>query len=103
MNLFIAWNSTASATSFSPVFTTCSSHFHSPSLSPRKFLLPFWGYPFPYVPNKFHILHAHNRRSESDQPLLRPTLVEEVSEDDEYDASFDDFADGKLARSFGTG
>lgn len=96
MNLVMAWNSGASAASVLPIFTTSSSHFRRPSISPRKFLLPFWAYPFIYIPNKFHVLHARKRRSNSDQPLLRPTIVEEVSEDDEDDAFADDFADGNL-------
>lgn len=92
----MAWNSGASAASVLPIFTTSNSHFRRPSISPRKFLLPFWAYPFTYIPNKFHILHARKGRSKSDQPLLRPTIVEEVSEGDEDDAFSDDFADGNL-------
>ncbi|KAH7525173.1 hypothetical protein FEM48_Zijuj06G0196900 [Ziziphus jujuba var. spinosa] len=101
MNVFISWNSRASAISFSqPSFTTTTtSHFQRPSLSsPRKFILPFWAYPFPYFPNKsHHILHARkNRRSEPDhhQPLLKPTIIQEVSEDDEEDDVFlDEYED----------
>lgn len=103
MNVFISWNSRASVISFSqPSFTTTTtSHFQRPSLSsPRKFILPFWAYPFPYFPNKsHHILHARkNRRSEPDhhQPLLKPTIIQEVSEDDEEDDVFlDEYEDGK--------
>lgn len=101
MNVFKAWNSSASAISFSPpMFITSTSHFQRPYLAPRKFLLPFWAYPFPYFANKSRILHArNNRRSEPDhQPLLKPTIIEDVSEDDEEDF-IDGFEDGKLPTS----
>lgn len=99
MELLTAWNSRASAISYAPIIpqTTCtSSHFQRPSLPPHQLSFPFCPCPFRFVPNKSLALRARKRNSEPEQhPLLRPTIIEEVSEDDEDDdVILDDFEDG---------
>ncbi|XP_040365029.1 uncharacterized protein LOC112173099 isoform X2 [Rosa chinensis] len=89
MELSTAWNSRASAISFAPRITpnTCSSsHFQHPSLPPQRLSFPFCPYPFRFVPSKSLTLQARKRNSEPEQqPLVSPTIIEEVSEDDEDD------------------
>lgn len=74
-----------------------SSCFCGRSLSPyRNLQLPFWTYPFPYTPNRTHIIGSGKRDSEAAEPVLKPSIVEEVSlVDEEDEALFDDFEDGK--------
>ncbi|XP_062023152.1 uncharacterized protein LOC133739388 isoform X2 [Rosa rugosa] len=97
--LSTVWNFRASAISFAPLITpnTCTtSHFQHPSLPPHKLSFPFCPYPFRFVPNKSLTLQARKRNSEPEQqPLVSPTIIEEVSEDDEDDDDviLDDFDD----------
>lgn len=98
MEFLTAWNSRASAISYAPIITqtTCtSSPFQRPSLPPHQLSFPFCPCPFRFVPNKSLTLHARKRNSEPEQhPLLKPTIIEEVSEDDEDDdVILDDFED----------
>ncbi|KAM6542555.1 hypothetical protein CsatB_007002 [Cannabis sativa] len=99
MNMRVDCSMRASLVSFSPIITTTSSS-HSrtrrpPSLSLGSSSFSFWGYPFPRIlQNNFHVHHARKKRSEPPQPepVLSPTIVEEVSlDDDEEDLLFDDF------------
>ncbi|PON99680.1 hypothetical protein TorRG33x02_044450 [Trema orientale] len=87
-----------SLVSISPIIRTTpsSSNFWAPSLSVGKLFFPFGGYPFPHVvPESRHVRHARKKRSEPKQPVLSPTIVEEVSLDDEAeeDLLFDDLED----------
>ncbi|KAB1220952.1 hypothetical protein CJ030_MR3G025357 [Morella rubra] len=94
MDLIIPWNLRASAVSFPPIITTSCFFFNRPSLSPdHKFPVSFWTYPIPYIPNMSHIIAAQKRDSDA-EPILKPTIVEEVSlDDEEEEALFDDFED----------
>ncbi|OMP06719.1 hypothetical protein COLO4_07952 [Corchorus olitorius] len=86
-----------------PTATSCSYSFRSPPGSAHKFLFPVWAYPFARIPNRSPssssiTIHARKENSKSDSdPLLKPTIVEEVSmdEDDEEEEQllFDDFED----------
>ncbi|OMO58542.1 Ribosome maturation factor RimP [Corchorus capsularis] len=86
-----------------PTATTCSYSFRSPPGSAYKFPFPVWAYPFARTPNRSPssssiTIHARKKISKSDSdPLLKPTIVEEVSmdEDDEEEEQllFDDFED----------
>ncbi|XP_062101192.1 uncharacterized protein LOC133807064 isoform X2 [Humulus lupulus] len=93
MNISVACSMRASLVSFSPIITTTAS-FHlrrAPSLSVGEPSFSFWGYPFPHiVPDNSHVLHSRKKRSEPQQPVLSPTIVDEVSLDDEEDLLFDD-------------
>ncbi|KAK6246358.1 hypothetical protein SCA6_009448 [Theobroma cacao] len=69
----------------SPTAITCSCSFYKPPGSANKFSFPFWTYPFARIPNKSPssiAIHARKKNSKS-EPLLKPTIVEEVSMDDE--------------------
>ncbi|KAG6624311.1 hypothetical protein I3843_16G019400 [Carya illinoinensis] len=94
MNLIASWNLRTSEVSFPPTITM-SSCFCGRSLSPyRNLQLPFWTYPFPYTPNRTHIIGSGKRDSEAAEPVLKPSIVEEVSlVDEEDEALFDDFED----------
>ena len=82
--------------------TTCSSSFYKPRGSVHKFSSSFWTYPFSRILNKYYspiAIHAREKNSKS-EPLLKPTIVEEVSMDEEDEEEeqllFDDFEDGSF-------
>ncbi|KAB1220959.1 hypothetical protein CJ030_MR3G025350 [Morella rubra] len=53
----------------------------------------FWTYPIPYIPNMSHIIAVQKRDSDA-EPVLKPTIVEEVLfDDEEEEALYDDFED----------
>ncbi|XAR62439.1 hypothetical protein NMG60_11017190 [Bertholletia excelsa] len=56
---------------------------------------PIWPYTFPCVPITSCVVYAKKRNSPSDS-VLKPTIVDEVSMDDEDDLLFEDFQDGEL-------
>ncbi|XP_004290563.1 PREDICTED: uncharacterized protein LOC101309601 [Fragaria vesca subsp. vesca] len=86
--------SRTSAISFASLFITprsfSSSHFPYPCLPLDKL-----SFPFRFAPNKSLALQARKRNSEPEQqPLVSPTIIQEVSEDDEDDdVILDDFDD----------
>ncbi|PQP94386.1 uncharacterized protein Pyn_15989 [Prunus yedoensis var. nudiflora] len=100
MDLTTTWSLRASAISLSPVITRRSrTHLQRASLSPPpKLSCQFWAYPFPFIPNKYPALHARKRNSEP-EPLIKPTIIEEVSEDDEDDDDviLDDFEEDEVS------
>ncbi|XVE95636.1 hypothetical protein REPUB_Repub02eG0115500 [Reevesia pubescens] len=87
------------STPASTIPTTCTFRIHKPPGSAHKFSSPSLTYPFAIISNKssspFEI-NARKKNSKS-EPLLKPTIVEEVSmnEEDEEDEQllFDDFED----------
>ncbi|GKU90587.1 hypothetical protein SLEP1_g4568 [Rubroshorea leprosula] len=84
--------------SVSPELTTTGS-FCKPSISLHRFSFPFLRYPFAESPNRSPATAIHARkRDPRSQPVLKPSIVEEVSMDDEQDDEeeqlpFDDLED----------
>ncbi|KAM1030144.1 hypothetical protein FF1_034026 [Malus domestica] len=72
-------NFIASAVTFSPIRS-----FARSSLSPLNLSFQFLPCPIPFIPNKSSALRARKPNSEP-EPLLKPTIIDEVSEDDEDD------------------
>lgn len=67
-----------------------------PSLSNRNFAFSFWMHPSNLIPMKSITLHAKKRNSQT-EPVLKPTLIEEASmdnEDEEEQLLFGDLEDG---------
>lgn len=91
MDLVKALNLRASLSPFSLVIPM--SNFYFPPRSPRNFSFQFRTYPFHHFSSKSLILRAKRGKSES-EPVLDPTIVEEVSMDDEEDV-LDDFEYGR--------
>ncbi|XP_059453278.1 uncharacterized protein LOC132183840 [Corylus avellana] len=90
MELITSGNLRASAVSIPPIVTVSSCFYRPPH---HRFSFTYWTYPFPNIPNRSHIVLARKRNPEA-EPVLKPTIVEEVSSDDEEDeAVFDDFED----------
>ena len=91
--LFItAPNSALSAVSTPPSLP--HSVFRWSSISPTNLPFPFLDHRFPSTSNNSLLLHARKRNSES-QPVLKPNIVQEVSEDEEDDVLVDEFEEGK--------
>ncbi|CAL5417560.1 unnamed protein product [Camellia sinensis] len=61
----------------------------------HNFSFPFWSYPFAQIPSKSFVVHAGKKNSHS-EPVLKPTIVQEVSMHDEDHLLFDEFEDGDL-------
>lgn len=101
MNLSTACCSSSSRanwriSSFSPIITTTSTSTSTFSVSATKFSFPFLRYPLGRIriaPEKSRLVYACKRRSESDEPIISPTIVEEVSAVDEEDLLFDELED----------
>jgi hypothetical protein len=95
MELITSWNLTASAVSIPPMVAMSSCFYRPPH---HRFSFTYWTYvtyPFPNIHNRSHIVLSRKRNPEA-EPVLKPSIVEEVSLDDEEDqALFDDFEDGK--------
>jgi hypothetical protein len=92
MELITSGNLRASAVSIPPIVAVSSCFYRPPQ---HRFFFTYWTYPFPNIPNSSHIVLARKKNPEA-EPVLKPTIVEEVSSDDEEDeAVFDDFEDGK--------
>ena len=72
-------NFIASAVTFSPITSIAR-----PSLSPHDLSFQFPPCPIPSIPNKSSVLRSRKPNSEP-EPLLKPTVIDEVSEDDEDD------------------
>ncbi|XP_052188393.1 uncharacterized protein LOC127798816 [Diospyros lotus] len=66
-------------------FLRISTHPHKPSFR-------FWEFQYPGVSNKPLPVRAKKRNAPS-KPVLKPTIIEEVSEDDEDDLLYRDFED----------
>ncbi|KAK9270029.1 hypothetical protein L1049_025602 [Liquidambar formosana] len=93
MELTKIWNSRASGISFSP---PTKSSFCSPSRQTHNLSFPFWSYPFLSIPKYSCITHAKKKNTES-EPVLKPTIIEEVYVDDEEEeVLLDNFDDGEL-------
>ncbi|KDP43042.1 hypothetical protein JCGZ_25228 [Jatropha curcas] len=68
-----------------PIISTIpptKSFLHRPSLSNHNFPFPILAQPFPAIQIKSYPLQAKKRNSQS-EPVLKPTIIEEVSEEDE--------------------
>ncbi|XP_062159404.1 uncharacterized protein LOC133866785 [Alnus glutinosa] len=93
MELITSWNLTASAVSIPPMVAMSSCFYRPPH---HRFSFTYWTYvtyPFPNIHNRSHIVLSRKRNPEA-EPVLKPSIVEEVSLDDEEDqAHFDDFED----------
>ncbi|GLT61876.1 hypothetical protein SLA2020_345500 [Shorea laevis] len=81
---------------------TTTGSFCKPSFSLHRFSFPFLRYPFSNIPNgsPATAIHAQKRDPRS-QPVLKPSIVEDVSMGDEEDDEeghllFDDSKDGIL-------
>lgn len=97
MNAFATWNYRASAISFPTIIPINNYHSQKLSLSPNNLSFQFWSLPLSYIPNNSFLLHARNKRSKpEEEPILSPTIIEEVSLDDEEDRQFDNFEDGEV-------
>ncbi|XVF64401.1 hypothetical protein PTKIN_Ptkin09bG0166400 [Pterospermum kingtungense] len=79
--------------------TTGSCSFYKPPGTACKFPSRFWTYPFSRIPNRLsspNAIRARKKNSKS-EPLLKPTIVEEVSmeeeDDEEEQLLLDDFDD----------
>ncbi|XP_002526158.2 uncharacterized protein LOC8285112 [Ricinus communis] len=79
---------------FSPPSTSFT---YRSSLSNHNFPFPSWKHPFLAIPIKSFTLHAKKRNSQP-EPVLKPTIIEEVSMDneDEEQLLFDDLGDEAL-------
>ncbi|KAJ7959243.1 Ribosome maturation factor RimP [Quillaja saponaria] len=91
MDLIAPCNLKACVLPSSPLINV-SDDFFRPSRSPNKLLLSFRTYPFHYTPRKSLMMTAGKRKSES-EPVLKPTIIEEVSMEDEEDVLFDELDD----------
>lgn len=92
MDLITTWNTRASAISFSALRSRSS--FHNPSRQNHNLLFPFWPYPLPRISYKSFTAHAKKRSSQS-QPLVKQTIVEQISTSQQQDdLLLDDFEDG---------
>ncbi|GAV58827.1 DUF150 domain-containing protein [Cephalotus follicularis] len=104
MDLFIPPNLKVPGISIPPSPRTTMSSFNKLSLSPHKFSISFWTYPFEKIASMSScIVHAKNRRNSEIKPILITTIVEEVSMDDEdeeegeeHQLLSDDFQDEAL-------
>ncbi|XP_034676314.1 uncharacterized protein LOC117907062 isoform X1 [Vitis riparia] len=94
MDLITTWNTRASAISFSALRSRSS--FHNPSRQNHNLLFPFWPYPLPRISYKSFTAHAKKRSSQS-QPLVKQTIVEQISTSQQQDdLLLDDFEDEAL-------
>ncbi|KAA0058895.1 DUF150 domain-containing protein [Cucumis melo var. makuwa] len=97
--LFItAPNSALSAVSTPPSLP--HSVFRWSSISPTNLPFPFLDHRFPSTSNNSLLLHARKRNSES-QPVLKPNIVQEVSEDEEDDVLVDEFEEDEIMEDDG--
>jgi hypothetical protein len=95
MNLISPWNLRFPPISIPPItaFPHCK-----PSLTNQSFSFPFWPHPCRIISTTSFLVHAKKRNSKP-EPVLEPTIIEQVSGDDEDKEEqllFDDFEDGNL-------
>ncbi|GLT61877.1 hypothetical protein SLA2020_345510 [Shorea laevis] len=65
---------------------TTTGSFCKPSISLHRFSFPFLRYPFVNIPNRSPATAIHARkRDPRSQPVLKPSIVEDVSMGDEED------------------
>jgi hypothetical protein len=96
MNLISPWNLRFPPISIPPI--TASPHC-KPSLTNHSFSFPFWPHPCRIISTTSFLVHAKKRNSKP-EPVLKPTIIEQVSGDDEDKEEqllFDDFEDGSLS------
>uniref|UniRef100_A0A5B7CD91 Uncharacterized protein n=1 Tax=Davidia involucrata TaxID=16924 RepID=A0A5B7CD91_DAVIN len=98
MNLITTWNLRGVSGASILGIATSDNIFRRLSRQTHKFSCPFWSYPFPYIPNKSCIVVNARKRNSRSEPVLEPTIVEEVSRDkeDEDDLLFDELIDEQL-------
>ncbi|KAL6962362.1 hypothetical protein U1Q18_037319 [Sarracenia purpurea var. burkii] len=80
----------------SPVAMANNGSFHRLSRQIFNLSSPIWSYPFAHIPSSPLVVHARKRDSQS-EPVLKQTIVEEVSMDGGDGILFDDFEDEELA------
>lgn len=95
MNLISPWNLRFPHVSIPPItdFPHCK-----PSLTNHFFSFPFWPHPCRSISTTSFLVHA-KRRNSKPEPVLEPTIIEQVSGDDEDKEEqllFDDFEDGAV-------
>ncbi|KAJ8762916.1 hypothetical protein K2173_023045 [Erythroxylum novogranatense] len=95
MELVSSWNSGVGVVSV----PTVNAFSFRPSIRNLVYRFPFWTYPAHKIPVKPCLLRARKRKSQTD-PTLEPSLVEEVSFDNDDEEEelllFDDFEDETL-------